>query len=200
MTLIYLIVNLIITLASFQYYQRKLNPVSLYSLVWVTAVVCYKSGMIKYHETMLYTWFVIIFMQTLYTISCFMVGKVRKKQQFAPVDTEILRAKLLRVTSIMLIISGASILLSVYAAINAYGTNLLSVITDIYSNRVDEGESLQQIPYVGSLLYVGVIMCGYYTKRFGFTYWAIIAFLFSALSSLTSGGRAGMVFTMLQFF
>lgn len=199
-TCAYLIMNLIfITLAN-KYYSRVINPVTVYSSVWLLAVLIHQSGLIYYYPLSLFTWLVIFLAQIVFSVSCF-IGKRYDTEKYVLTEeeNEQLKHQLNKYILITLSLASVGVLSSIYNIISIFGTNMLANITNVYAARVSGMEDFQLIPYVGSFIFIALPLSAIYVKRYGFSLWVILTFVMVALNALTSGGRAGIVFSLLMF-
>ncbi|MBR2064808.1 MAG: oligosaccharide repeat unit polymerase [Bacteroidales bacterium] len=199
MLLGYIILNIIFIVQSVRYYKRIINPISIYSLVWGGAILIHQSGLIYYNEFLVRTWLFIIISYMCFCISCLSFKSRRVVRKVHGHDDRKYKQKLNRYILITMFIAAVGILSSVVYIISIYGTNLIYNITNIYAARVNEGADFQVIPYVSSFIYITLPLSGIYVRRYGMSKWVICAFVLVALNSLTSGARAGIVFSALLF-
>lgn len=196
MLLGYCILSVIFVLISIKYYSVFLNPISIYSIVWIFAILIHQSGLIYYNELLPRTW---IFITISYIFFCgfSLLHKPNSFPEMTSVkdDRNIIKKYLI----ITLLIASLGILSSIVNIISIYGTNLLYNLTNIYAARVYDNVDFQVIPYVGSFIYIALPLAGIYVRRFGVSIWIMYAFVLIALNSLTSGARAGIVFSLLLF-
>lgn len=200
MIIIYTIINLLIIGYSKSIFNSIFNPVSVYAVVWGVAVFFHECGLIYYFELTMFTWSIIIGMQIIFSVFCILGSEI----QFSPhkniVNNDIVaREKLAKYIIICIFLSGFSIMVNLYHVIEVYGFMLIGAISDIYFDRVNQTQEIEMVPYLGAFLPVAMSLLGIYVKKFGFTYLLGVAFLLSFLNALTSGGRAGIVFSMLIF-
>ena len=186
-------------------FRSWINPITLYALVWEIAVGIHESGLIVFYELTAYTWAVILFVQVLFSASCLLGIKVRIKIGERPepscyrVDEDKLKRQLKKYIVITTVVAGISVLTNLYGTINRYGTHLLASLTDIYAARVYKQDTVDTIPYIGSFIFIALPLCGVYLKKYGFSFLAIPAFILVFFNALNSGGRAGIVFSMILF-
>ena len=95
------------------------------------------------------------------------------------------------------VVSGLSTVLNLIGTIRIYGSDLLNSLTDIYASRVYESQTVEVIPYIGSFIYIALPLIGVYLKKYGFNPVVIPAFIIVIMNSLTSGGRAGIIFSLI---
>ena len=205
MIVAYTIYNILVALLGKRSYGSWFNPVSLYSLVWEIAVGLHESKLITFYELSGYTWFIIFLMQTLFVVSCFagihsklVIGNFRPTSS-NEVDNKELKKQIKKYIIITTSVASIAIFTSLYGTISRFGTQLLSNLTSIYAARVYNQETAKTIPYIGSFLYIALPLCGIYLKRFGFSFLAVPPFVLAFLDALNSGGRAGIVFSMILF-
>ena len=201
----YTLYNVMLALLGKKNYGSWFNPITLYSFVWEIAVALHESRLITFHELSAYTWFIIIFMQTLYVISCnagmrsrLVIGKYRPEANHI-VNNEELKSQLKKYIIITTCVAAISVLINLYGTISRFGTHLLENLTDVYAARVYNQDTSDTIPYIGSFLFIALPLCGIYLKKFGFSFFAIPTFVLVFLNALNSGGRAGIVFSMILF-
>lgn len=134
-----------------------------------------------------------------FCVSCLAYKQSKLRHVVSEFNDDMYKKELNKYLIITLSIASLGILSSIYNIISIYGTNLIYNITNVYAARVNEDMDFQVIPYVGSFLYISLPLAGIYVKRYGVSIWVMYAFALVALNSLTSGARAGIVFSLLLF-
>lgn len=200
--LLYSTINLILVLLGKNCFKKWFNPITIYSIVWEISLLFHQSGFIYYYDMTWYTWFVIYFCQIIFTFACciehsFGFYQKNATQPFYYQRDDVLKKTLRKYIFITLVVSGTAILINLSFIIETYGTDLLLVVTDVYDDRVNEGIDLQKVPYLGQFIFVTLPMLGIYVKKYGFSILLLPAILLVCLNSFTSGGRAGIVFSLL---
>ncbi|GLI19869.1 hypothetical protein TSYNTROPHJE_16820 [Tepidanaerobacter syntrophicus] len=195
----YIFINILYTMFSMKFYKAKINPISLYSIVWTAIVVLYELKLIYYYELTATTWMVLIFFQLAYNLGC-IFGKKRycsknnisSEQIISSVNTK--NERDLRITILILsVLTSISVISNLSIAIKTYGFKLLASTNQLYSARL-AGDIEAGIPYLGALVYPALIYSGVYFTNFGFNKIILLPILLSVLGELKSGGRFGFVF------
>ena len=74
MVYVYLILNILYIMFSIKFYKNKINPISIYSVVWTFMTILYELKLVYYYDLTLLTWLIIIVFQIAYNFGC-IVGK-----------------------------------------------------------------------------------------------------------------------------
>ncbi len=199
MIFIYTLFNLIVFFVSKRILKKIINPVSIYCAVWELALLIHQSGLIVFYELSAFTWIVIFGGEFLFASGCFLGTSIKAKKYVNTIDKEELRKQLKKYIVITLCLAGIAIVGNYYRYVQYYGTDLLSEITEVYYDRVNNKVSIESIPYLGSLIYVTMGLLGIYTKKYGFSLYIVPVLILAYLKSLTFGARAGIVFLFLIF-
>lgn len=203
MGILYIAFNLITLLISKGIYRKWINPVSIYSIVWSIAVGIHESGLIIYFEILPFTWFVIFFMQIVFVICSYIGFNLKSSQKTTVyrecVDSVRLKKEIKKWLLIASLIASIAVVGDFITIIRIYGTDLLKHLTDIYSDRVHQNIDLTTIPYLGAFSYIATSLAGVYLKKFGFDLYIVLPLSLGVMRSLTTGGRAGIVFIVAIF-
>lgn len=203
MIIAYSLYNLFLAVFSKKVFDSWFNPVSLYVIVWEIAMGIHQSGLIVFYPLSWYTWFIIFLMQSLFACSCFLgsrMGVVIEKRSIKPrpsINEKKLKDQIIKYIIITTVFSSISIISQLIGTIARYGTNLLDNVTNVYAARVYNQDTIESIPYVGAFIYIALPLVGIYIKKYGFNLLTLPAIALVFLNSLTSGGRAGIVFSMV---
>lgn len=177
------------------------NPISLYTIVWAIAVCTHASGLMVFHEMRPFTWGVIFFSHFLFIGGCFLGTCIHRSPivLFHERNDLLTKKQMLYCIWVTLALSAVAIIGNIKTMISHYGFDLFSKVTQIYADRVNELEHFETIPYLGSFIFISLPLLGCYTKKFGFSFVVLPGFALVCLNSLVSGGRAGIIFSMLLF-
>lgn len=182
-------------------FKNFFNPICLYTVVWLISVCIHQSGLIVYYELNGFTWIVIFFSHLLFVMGALSARIFEKtvieKEPFVLEDVQ--KKLIYRFVILCLCVSGFSIVLNVRMMILRYGMNLFENMMVIYQDRLTDSLRTEVIPYISSFLFIAMPLLGIYIKKFGFTLLLIVGLILSCLNSLTSGGRAGIIFALLLF-
>ena len=198
----YTVLNSLCFFIAYKTYKNYYNPICLYSIVWQIALTIHESGLIIFYELSFFTWFIIMLIQIFFIIGTFIGNKIKlskKNTKKNDYDENILKNELKKWIIITTVISGIAILFNFWHVVKIYGLDLISSLTDVYSDRVNNLVEIEAIPYLGSFIYIAFSLNGMYLKKFGFTLLTIPSFILVFINSLTSGGRAGIVFNLIIF-
>jgi len=204
MIYLYIFINIIYILFSFQFFGFIINPISVYSFIWVIVTTLYNAKLIYYYDLTMFTWLIIIIFQSVYIIGCILGSGLIKKnnRNFKISYTD---EKKLRVTIIILtLIASISFLESIYSAINYVGFLGLFSSSSLLYRATKSGEITGGTAYLGEFIYIALIFSAIYIKKYTFRWFLYIPIIILALGSLISGGRTAfiiapflMIFTML---
>ena len=204
MIFIYILFNVVSILLSKLLYRKIVNPVSLYSVVWAIAVLIHQSGLIIYYEMEPFTWFVIFFLQSIFVAASFFGWRIKCLDKVrSDVDdlskNRLIQKKIEKYIVLTSVISGIAIIGDFFIVVSVYGRDVLNHITDIYSDRVHQNVDLTTIPYLGSFVFIATSLAGAYSKKYGFKLIVFLPLVLGGIRSLTTGGRAGLIFIMIIF-
>lgn len=203
MVLIYIVFNFFSILLSNCIYRKWINPISMYAAVWVIAVGVHESGLIYYYDIEPFTWFVIFLMQIVFNVFSYIGFNLKTHQKTVDVtrsiDLETLEVKIKKYLLITSLIASIAIMGDVIATVKNYGSNLINNLTIIYSDRVHKNVDITTIPYLGSFVYIATSLAGICLRKFGFSFYILLPLLLGMMRSLTTGGRAGIVFVVIIF-
>lgn len=202
MIVLYILFCLLVFAAGVMIHKNVYNPICLYTLVWLVSVSIHESGWIVYYDFRGITWLVIFGSHLL-----FVLGNVIAKlfyegdDSLIPFVDETEQKKLLyRIILVCLSISAFAIIANVRMMINLYGTNLFENMMVIYQDRLENDLRTEAIPYLSSFLFIALPLLGAYMKKNGFTILVVVGLALACANSLTSGGRAGIIFSLILFY
>lgn len=201
MIFVYIVFCVLIFLLGRLFFKNTFNPICLYTLVWMVAVSVHESGLIEYYELNLFTW-IVIFVSHLFFVLGNVVEKlfIFEKETPSLVDFDLQQIYVRRVSTICLVVSGCAIVANLKMLMDSYGFDLFSKMMVIYQDRLQNDLQIEAVPYLSSLLYVALPLLGIRMKKKGFSFDVLIGLLLVCANSLTSGGRAGIIFSLLLFF
>ena len=201
MILVYTSFNILCLIYSKRKYKNIYNPIGIYVIVWQIVLSLHQSGLIFFYKLTLFTWIIIFGMQIAYICGCVFGYKISSHHKnTGQYKNNVLRTALKKWIIITTIIAGMAILINTLYVTKVYGLDLLGNLTNIYSDRVNNKIDVESIPYLSSFIYITFSLCGIYLKKYGFSALIIPAFVLIFVNSLTSGGRAGIVFATIIMF
>ena len=194
-------------------FDKWLNPISIYTLIWVTMIVLYEIRLMSYIPLRSETWIVIgstyLFL-VLGSLTVFsaksLVNDSEKIFNKSLVLSSIFfknNAKVLLYLIIILSLFGLiSTLQHWYSLIKEFGSieGVMLQAAIIYQMRV-EGEIGTGIPYIFAGVHMALFISGIYSaykNKFGLV--VIFPFLILIFKSLAEVSRAGMLLGLLEFF
>jgi len=194
MVFAYIIMNIFYIAFSIKFYRTKINPISIYSILWTIMVVLYELKLVYYYDLTINTWLVIILFQLAYNFGC-MLGKTKRSSKAGndkllySSDNDNKDERDLRWTIIIFsLISLISTVSNLAIAIKLYGINLLNYTNQLYIDRLT-GNIEESIPYIGVFVFIALIFAGIYIKKYGFRIFILLPIILICLSSLKSGGK-----------
>lgn len=197
MVFIYGILSVLFIMFSFFIFKKKINPVSIYSVVWLSIVVLYEMKLIQYEEISFKTWSVIFLFHIVFFLGNF-IGvmivreKVKRKANICiakKCDLEKAR-KIYQVIVVTTIISAVAILPNIISIIKIYGIgNLIESISIIYNERVSSTSSATYIGYFGPFIFIALIYMSLYIKRYGVKKFFVIPIILALFNAISFGGR-----------
>ena len=184
-------------------YRNIFNPICLYTIVWLVAVAIHQSGLIEFYQLTRFCWVTIFISHFLFVSGCVIAWLVNTKENDSmyniDIDESLQKKELLRGILVTMSIAGIAIVANLKTMVSIYGFNLFDKVVRIYADRVYELEKIETIPYLGSFMLIGLPLLGCYLKKYGFHIAVIPSVVLVCANSLTSGGRAGIVFSLLLF-
>ena len=204
MLLIYTIFNVCLICFSKKIYKKWINPLSTYSIIWEICVGLYQSGLIEYYDLSFITWIAIIVIHFIFALGCMFGLRIKqsnanKHSKSHYIRDDLLEKNLKKAIVITLVIASIAIIGNYLVLIETYGTNILSQINNIYSDRISNTRVFETIPYLGSFIYISMVYLGVYIKRYRFTFISIPVFILAYLQSLASGAKGGLVYLFVLF-
>lgn len=182
-------------------FRSIFNPICIYVGIWEIAILFHESNLISFNPITVYCWFVIFFLQTIFIFGCLTTTRTHPTNVRAQVINPFFEKKQLKLFIFLtFLISGIAIVFNFFYAFKIYGAGLFSNVTQVYFDRITEAEETRVIPYLGSLIFLTFSLIGVYLKKYGFSIYFVPAIFLSIMNALTSGGRAGLVFSLLLFF
>lgn len=184
----------------FIYYRKIYNPISLYTAVWVLAVGLYSGNLIEFYDLSYFSWIVIFLGHLLFVCGCLLGVYVKPVHSMSIEHNDcLLKKNIFLGILVTLLLSSVAIVGNVKTMMSIYGVNLYENVIQIYADRVNESQKIETIPYLSSFIFISLPLLGVYTKKYGFNLIVIPSFILVCLNSLVSGGRAGIVFSLLLF-
>lgn len=184
------------------FYKNFYNPICIYTFVWLVSIAIHESNLIVYYEFKWFTWFVIFVSHLLFVLGNFVTKLFYKenRNENSVVDDGLQKKIMLKMILVCLCISGFAIVANLRMMMNLYGSNLFASMMVIYQDRLENDLRTEAIPYLSSFLFIALPLLGVYMKKFGFNVMVALGMILACANSLTSGGRAGIIFSMLLFF
>lgn len=202
MLILFVLLNIGLLVFGSKLYTNKINPISIYSFIWVSVLVMYESGLLKFYELSIKTWIVIIVMQMFYVFGCYLGRKTikLKAKQTTSNDVRYLKEeRALRKTILTVsLISAIAIITNVVMSIKVYGINLLKATTEIYIDRVNNTQEFETVPYFGAFIFIAIILSGVYIKKYGVKMFLFFPIFLVCINQLTTGGRSSLVYAVLM--
>ncbi|MGB4437971.1 MAG: O-antigen polymerase [Sedimentibacter sp.] len=208
MIFVYILLNLVLYHFSKVVFKEKINPISIYSSVWVLMLIAFELKLIKYYDLTFTTWSVLISFQLAYSIGCiaghtnlkknrYTINRKIDNNDYAGVISKKIEKRLELIILVLSAISALAIIPNLISLINRYGINIFEVTNKIYSDRLTGNQGIELIPYIGTIIHMAVILSGIYISRYGVKLFLAIPILLMIINVLPSGGRSDFVLGFL---
>lgn len=194
MIYMYILINILYILFSIKFYKAKINPISIYSIMWTVVTFLYELKLVRYYDLTLMTWLIIIVFQLAYNLGC-IFGKVKDSNEDnnGQFDSNSNDEKDLKRTIIILsLLTSISTVSNFLIAVKTYGLNLLMHTNQLYAARLS-GDIENGIPYLGAFVYPALIYSGVYFEKFGFKKFILLPIILIVLGEIKGAGRLGFV-------
>lgn len=203
MYLLFIVTSIILMTLSIKVFKKKINPCTVYCLIWFIALSLHDSGLI-YFEKLSIKAYVIIILFELILCSGIMIGRCFKfvigRKQFKTVFTDIdgvdfsLLDKLIAITTI---ISAFAIVPNILLVISKYGiSGIVANMAEIYQER--ESGELSYVNYFSPMIYIALMMMSVRIKKVGVKPFFIVPIILAILNALSFGGRNNIIYTILM--
>ncbi len=202
MTFVYLLFACLLTALSRRQFKRWINPITVFIYPWIVMIIFYEFKFIQYYDLTIKTHIVLIATFVLYSIGVLagcefgsskaMVIKLSSGNKRAISESEYKRRMRIAIL-VTTVIGGISTVMAIISIIGRYGLNFYNKITSIYSDRLLGNFQADSISYIGSFLFIAVIITGMYFTRYGFHPVMIPLFILIVLRPFTGGARQALV-------
>lgn len=204
MALIYLLFNLYVVIFAKRIYKRYVNPLSIYSVPWSISVAAYELKLIAYYDLSIVTWCVVFGFQLVYILGCLLaIGPNRwvVSHQLPQASNVKLKLKLKRAIVFLSGITAIGIVPGFIKLLLYYGTSLSGAVAlsqQIYHDRLAENIRFFNIPYLPSVVYLALILCGIYIYRYRFELFLLLPSSLVAMSAIGTGNRYYLIFALIM--
>lgn len=194
-------ISIIFVIISIKLYKKKINPISIYLYIWLISVIGYELKLVHYYDLSFLTWAAIFNFCFFYIFGCYISYISYDKKDFdikffakkKVISDLMVKQKIKKIIIFLSCLSAIGILSAIYNVYVKYGIDMFIMVNSIYHDRLSNDEQFSSIPYIGKLLYLAIILCGYYIKKYGFQKFIFIPIIISCLTSFTGGGRSSIV-------
>ena len=181
-------------------FHSSRNPVTLYVLVWNVMIFLYELPLVYYHEITLLTWLTVIVFQGIFVVTCLFGGNYLIKSNQWPTDNSAVeRNRLGKVVVALTFVAAIAIVPNFFFFIQKYSFEFMDQMNNVYNDRLMNNRGYETIPYLGTLVYLAVMLSGVYARRFGFNKIILFPLLMSLMDTLPGGGRSGIIIEILLF-
>lgn len=201
--MIYLFITLNFTyfLMSKVMYEKNINPLSLYVVIWSSIVLLHESGLIYFYDLSLTTWITIIFSEVLYILGVLIGNRACKRIKYHVNEIDIDKVTMKR---IILLLSIPSLLSTVINLVNSIRTGGLFFIRNIYNTYMNsiltQSGSVSIIGNVfESLVFFAVALSSLYIVKYGFEKIILLPLISLVLGQLSNGSRGTLVVAIVIF-
>ncbi|MSS59520.1 oligosaccharide repeat unit polymerase [Erysipelotrichaceae bacterium Oil+RF-744-GAM-WT-6] len=199
MYIVYLLLSLIEYAFALNAFKKKINPVSIYLIIWNIMIGLYETHWVRYNEITMFCWFTVIVFQFIFFISCIFGSKCIFTRNGRSNDVTLDDKTLLKGILILTVIASFAIIPNFVNFIHKYSFNFMDEMNQVYQDRLTGNRGFEMIPYLGTLVSVAVLLSGIYFRKFGFNKWLLFPLLMSLLDTLPGGGRSGVIIELLLF-
>jgi oligosaccharide repeat unit polymerase len=209
MIFVYILLNFALYYIGKVIFRKKINPISLYSFIWVPMLIAYELKFIYYYNLTLTTWFVIISFQLAYSFGC-AIGQLKFNKEksinniivqsddiYLDLSNKKIRQHLKTVILFLSGISALAIVPNFISLVNNYGIDILQYTNQIYHDRLSGSQGFELIPYLGTIVHLAVILSGVFIARYGVRLFIFIPIILLILNMLPTGGRSDFILAIL---
>ncbi len=196
MVIIFLLINLAYIIFSKKIYKKIINPIFIYSILFSTMITLYEIKLIYYNPLTVETWSIIIIFQLIFNLGSLIGNSINlNKNQKTTIVSE---KKLRDIIVILTLIASIETISFLILVVNRYGIEIHKYTTQLYSDRLN-GLLESPIPYLGSLVYVSLILSGYYFSKYKKILVAFLPLSLVVISSFLYGARLNIVIGSLFY-
>ncbi|SFO74393.1 oligosaccharide repeat unit polymerase [Acidaminococcus fermentans] len=193
---IYLFTFVIFYLWSKFLYSNKVNPITIYSSIWLLCLIIYNCGIIRYYPLRWDTFAYIYCANIVYVIGCTLGVYISKFSikftNYKYMRNMVEKQKVLKAVIILTsTISGFSIIPSIISSISTYGVNLLANTSDMYFNEISAAQ--ESAFSFSAFIFVTSIYLGIYIVNYGFHSFLMYPLIMICLFAFSKGSRGTFV-------
>ena len=215
MFLLYIVLSVILIMLSILIFKKKINPFSVYAVLWLLLICLYASNIIQYNPITNYTWLIFYVVLIMFflgsTLGYVLSGAYKQRKLKLNKESTLYgnykrraiksdKAFKKRLEIIIVVLSLVSFVVAVYSLvklIQAYGFNILSNIGTIYDDNIN-GNSIVESPRILLLNHIAIALSGYYISKYKAKPILIFPIINAIIDQLLSGSR-GMLIVDLMF-
>ena len=196
MTAIYFITFLIIYFFSKLVYHSKINPMTIYTAIWLICVFIYNCDIIKFYPMKWETFKYIYGTNVVFVLGCLLGILFSKFSIISQIDNykrTVKEKKIILKRTIILtaILSSIGVLPNIYHSISTYGFNLLANTSDMYFNEIT---SAQDSAFsFSAFVFVMAIYVSIYIVDYGFNKILYLPCIILFLFAFSKGSRGTFV-------
>lgn len=184
---------------SYHIYGRKMNPITLYGGIWLTAISLYKSNLIIFNSVSNYTIWIVLIVYIVFFGGC-LTGVLFSKIRILNLKSrDHIEKKILLEKTIffMTLLASIDIIYKFIITIFHNGINIYSNISKLYFSELYSGGGSQIS--LSSLLFISITFSGIYITLYGINKKIIFPILVSIIQQLSMGSRGVLVSLILLF-
>lgn len=201
MLLVYLFVTYLCIIISRLIYKQKINPISLYCVLWFICFFFHESGIIYFLPISINTFIMIIIGNISVVVGCWIGSKLSniKIKHNCFKDRSLIERDFLMIKwiSILSLICGIDVLIKFIQQISMYGANIFANFAYRYSSQIREVQESDLD--VSSLVFPLVVLLGIYIVKNGVNRNVIMPVCVIILFSLIQGSRGTLIIVMALF-
>lgn len=184
---------------SYYIYKRVFNPIIVYGMIWLSALILYKTNLVIFTPLSDYTILVILLVHIVFTggnLLGFLFSKV-KFLNWCP-RTKLEKKRLLEKAIIFSgLLASIDIVYKFILTVLINGINIYSNVSRLYNNELYSTRA-SHISF-SAFLFVSVTFSGIYISLYGIRKRILFPIFIAILQQLSNGSRGGLVSIFLMF-
>lgn len=198
MYILYLVLSTIALITGYKLYNKFVNPISVFFLVWNLCFLLFQLNLIRYNQFELKSWIVIILVSFVYFLGCLIGWMLTLHKSSVKVEHEIqlnnngIREDLKKIIIFFTLISTISIVPKLLRTIKIYGINLIASSNQVYGDSIRHLTDTDSAFNLESFIFIAIIFSGIYLYRYGLTWFIDGCILLTLCAQLSSGSRGAL--------
>lgn len=194
----------LITFSLMAYDKKKINPITLLIVPWLAMVIGYNMKFVLYYDLNVNTYIVVIIALGLFSFGTVLGAnlhcvEIRFKYKEIIVNIEQYKKIFKKYIIFFSVVGSIPSVLALGNIVNRFGLTFYNQIATIYAQRINGQYIVERIPYVGSLLYIAIILAGIYVAKYGLTILVLLPIAGAIIQTFSYGTRQGLLEVILLF-